>query len=264
MAGPPTVHLSFHNPASTPKGSLYPLSNYAEYDPALPTFISVEYSSYVTDSISIWGTYDPDGGHEIFQDPDKRLIFPFSLAQSFTDHYAKTNYSDATTISSYQTGDRTVTFSGYGTLILPQGPFANVAMVTEVRTNSLGPDSYVYTWYDISNGKKLLYRSENDGSITTAWCADATVTGIHETGVKFTSVVYPHPLTDVSTLNIDPAVNLDQAVLRLYNAQGEELRSVNVYSHTVSIHREGLPSGLYFYQLYSKGNPQLTGRLMVR
>jgi len=264
MSGPPTIHLSFHAPSSTPQGSQYPLSNYAQFDPALPSMISVEYSSFVTDSVSVWGTYASDGTHEIFQNPDKRLVFPFVFGQTFTDNYAKTNYSDATTISSYQTGTRTVNYAGYGTLILPQGTFTNIALVKETRTNSLGPDSYVYTWYDISNGKKLLYRSENAGSTTTVWCADATVTGINEMNNNVSAVVYPNPVTSVSTLRFDNGLVLNQAVLTLYNNLGEEIKSITVTSNEVRINREGLPQGICFYRLHNNGQVVHTGKIMIQ
>lgn len=262
MTGPPTIHMSFHAPSSTPQGSLYPSSNYAEFDPALTTLVSVEYSSYGADSVSIWGTYASTGTHEIFQDPDKRLIFPFNYGQTFTDNYAKTNYSDATTISSYQTGTRTVTFSGYGTLILPQGTFTNVAKISETRTNSLGPDSYVYTWYDMSNGKKLLFRSENFGNITTAWCADPTSMGMDEIRQSLRTTVAPLPITNVSVLRFDAP--LTGATLKIYNALGEEIRSVNVYSQSVEISREGLPAGTCFYRLVQNGKMLASGKLIIQ
>ncbi len=80
------------------------MSNYARLDPELLSLIEVEYFNFSSDSMVLSGNYAPSGQHEIFQNPDKFLIFPFEYGQSFTDNYYKTNYSDATTISSYQFG----------------------------------------------------------------------------------------------------------------------------------------------------------------
>lgn len=263
MASTPTVHLSFHAPATTPYASLYPAAAHVEFDPALTAAIPYNYLSFLPDSLVEWGNYDPDQEHEIYQNPDKRLIFPFAFGQSFTDTYAKTNYSDATTISSYQTGSRTVTFSGYGTLVLPQGSFSNVGMVTEVRTNSLGPDAYYYTWYDLSNGKRLLFHSENDGSITTVWCADA-VTGIKEKEEQGKVVLFPNPVLSSFVLRIDRTVPLNNTVLKIYNAWGDEIRSVTIANHDARIGREGLPSGTFFYQLHNNGQVVSTGKLVLQ
>lgn len=172
QTGMPEIHFIYGSPGSTPNGSLYPAANYVFYDPALTSFVAYNYVNFSADSIVENGSYSPSTSHEIFQNPDKHLIFPFDYNQSFVDSYAKTNYSDATTISSFQTGTRTVTYSGYGTLILPQGSFTNVALISELRTNSLGPDSYTYTWYEVSSGKKLLLYESNDGDVLVAYNSD--------------------------------------------------------------------------------------------
>jgi hypothetical protein len=262
--GPPTVHLLYGSPSSTPNGSLFPASNYVQYDPALTAVLEYNYYSFVADSITKWGNYAPNGSHEIYQNPDKSLIFPFAYGQSFTDSYAKTNYSDATTISSFQTGTRTVTFCGFGTLILPQGYFYNVAMVSEVRTNSLGPDAYYYTWYDINDGRKLLFRSENNGSITTAWCADPpSPVGLKETKQPAVVKIFPNPMTETVTIKWSSAEKPENLTLKLYNLMGQELRTVSVTGNEASLNRSGLGSGLYFYLLISNEKLIAQGNLVI-
>lgn len=263
QSGTPLLHFSFGNPSSTPNGTLFPSSNYVEYDPALTSIVSYNYYLYTSDSVSSLGSYDPSAAHEVFQNPDKHLIFPFAFGQSFTDNYTKTNYSNATNISSYQTGTRTVSFNGFGTLVLPQGTFNNVALISESRTNNLGPISYEYTWYDISNGRKLLYRSENNGSIVTVWSSAITL-GIQEKNSTVSVVVYPNPIQDISTLKIKTENPLTNAVLKMYNVMGVEIKSMPVKNYEVMIDKEGIETGMIFYNLFNNNTLIHSGKLIVQ
>ncbi len=263
QAGTPTIHLSFNNPSSTPQGTLFPASNYVEYDPALASAISNNYFLYTADSVVKTGSYDPNGAHEIFQNYDKQLVFPFAYGQSFTDSYYKTNYSNATTISSYQSGTRTVSYNGYGTLILPQGSVSNVALISESRTNSLGPVSNYYTWYNVSNGKKLLYRSENNGSIITVWCSE-TVSGIHEKTNPVSVTLYPNPVQNISIIKLQSVIPLSNASLKIYNVLGAEIKVIPVKDQEAIIEKSGLDSGIMFYNLYNNDQLIYSGKLIIQ
>lgn len=262
MGGYPTVNLSFHPSSSTPNGALYPSSNYSEFDPALTAVVAYNYFGISNDSVVEWGSYNPDTKHEIFQNPDKHLIFPFTLGQTFTDTYKKTNYSDATTISSIQTGTRTVTFLGHGNLILPQGTFSNVGLIAETRTNSLGPDSYYYTWYDISNGKKLLYRSENGSSITTVFCSDIA-TGIIDHSSSNALNIYPNPTNSQFKLELIDWNSLNEYNMVIYNSAGIPVLKAPVQNKTIDINRNDLPSGTYFVQITSNGTIYSSKKLII-
>lgn len=265
QAGPPTIHLSYHPSSGTPQGAQYPSSNFCEYDPALTSIISYNYCGFGTDSLVQWGAYASNGTHEIFQDPDKRLIFPFNYGQSFTDNYAKTNYSNATTVSSYQTGIRTVTYDGFGTLVLPQGSFGNVALISEVRTNSLGPDSYNYTWYEVSTGKKLLYRSENNGSTTTVWCADpAAPVGINTGYAKVKLNVFPNPMSEKVTFKIETDEKMINATMILFNTLGQEVRSAKILGPELTIERGELENGVYFYSIIADNKTLIREKLVIQ
>lgn len=262
-SGIPMINFSYSVSSSTPNGGLYPNSNYCFFDPSLTAFIAYEYENYNSDSIVEWGSYEPDASHEIFQDPDKHLIFPFSYGQSFVDSYAKTNYSDATTVSSNQTGTRTVTYNGFGTLILPQGTFTNVALISELRTNSLGSDSYLFTWYDISNGKKLLRRSENGSSISTAWCIDMP-TNIEKRNIAENITLYPNPFSSSAVLNVISDIENIHLNMNIFNVLGKEILNLPITDGKTVISRNGLPSGLYFFTI-SKGSQEIlkSGKIII-
>ncbi len=243
QSGTPSLNLIYGNPSATPNASLFTNSNYVLYDPALLTIVSYDYLNISADSMVRVGQYQPSTAHEIYSNPDRTLIFPFSFNQSNTDTYAKTNYSNATTISSNQTGTRTTTYSGYGTLIMPQGTFNNVALISSVRTNSLGPDSYTYTWYDINSGKQLLLYSENNGSVTLAYTTDLN-TGDQELS-ETKMLAFPNPTEN--TLFLNNVNNIQD--FRIFNAQGQ---AVNCQVTNNSFDVSTLPKGLYFLESTDK------------
>lgn len=263
QSGTPTIVLSYFGSSTTPHATLFPNSNYCEYDPNLLSVVSYNYSGINPDSMVQWGTYASNGSHEIFQNPDKRLVFPFAFGQSFTDSYAKTNYSNATTVSSTQTGTRTVTFAGYGTLTLPQGTYTDVALITETRTNSLGPNSFDYNWIRLSDGKRLLFRSENNGSITTVWCNNVS-SGLDESLLYAKASVFPNPISaSQTTLNIESAAKLDAREWVLFDSTGKEKVRIPINGNTISIKNDLPSAGLYFYVLYNETNPLASGKLII-
>ncbi|MGZ3863390.1 MAG: T9SS type A sorting domain-containing protein [Bacteroidia bacterium] len=244
----PAIHFVYVNPSTTPNGSLFPTANYAQYDPALTSVIGYEYYNFSADSMTRTGTYDPSTAHEIYSDPDKRLIFPFSYGQSFSDNYKKTNYSNSTTVSSVQTGSRTVTFNGFGTLILPQGSFSNVALISELRTNSLGGNEYTYTWVDINNGNGLLYYHDNAGSITTVYTLEA-VNAIQNIDLSHAVTLAPNPASNNCQLHIQTNDVLVNSELSIFDSFGREISKEIFNGNTVNISKRNAAPGLYFYEI---------------
>lgn len=259
QAGLPMIHLKYHTSTATPFDSLFPNANYAEFDSALISSIGLTYYGIDSDSIVEWGSYEPDGKHEIFQNPDKHLIFPFSLGDSFTDNYAKTNYSDATTVSSYQTGNRTVNYCGFGTLKLPQGTFSEVALIIEHRTNSLGPDSYTYTWYEVRTGLKLLFRSENGTSITTAWYAEQP-TGDISIDLKSELHAFPNPARDLITIT---GTDSGLKCVKIFNNSGELMLEKVADSSSVKLSVSDFSPGIYLIEIISKTGSIQVKKLMI-
>ncbi|HNQ12392.1 MAG TPA: T9SS type A sorting domain-containing protein [Bacteroidia bacterium] len=244
-AGYPVLNMVYVSSVGTPYASLYSQSNYVEYDPALTSVLEYHYLKLNSDSLVTVGTYPSSGAHEDYTDLDKHLIFPFSYGQSFTDTYAKTNYSNASTISSYQNGTRMVTFAGFGTLILPQSTFNNVAMVTEMRTNNLGPNSTYITWYDINTGRKLLYYSENNGNVTVAY-SNSISTSIDEDGSRIKTLAYPNPTNGI--IFIDDLPN--QTIVYIYDVNGR-LMDQSI-SNNNSLDVQNLSSGNYILRFKDK------------
>ncbi len=244
----PVLNFSYFNPNTTPYSALYPAANYAFYEPSLTSLIEYEYDYICSDSVVLQGSYAPSTEHEIYQNGDKRMIFPFFYGQTFSDTYEKTNYSDANTVSSYQNGTRTVTFSGYGTLILPQATFSDVALISETRTNNLGPDSYVYTWISFSNGHSLLRYSINGSSITTVFTTDMP-TGIALQENESAVSVYPNPA--VGYFTVQTPQHTDK--VSITSADGRTVYHNELNSGATSIRLHAQP-GIYFVHIWNQNN----------
>jgi hypothetical protein len=259
QTGMPTVTFSYNSPSSTPYAALYPSANYAEYDPALTSVVAYNYYGFSADSIVEWGSYDPSTQHEVFQNPDKQLVFPFSFGNTFTDTYAKTNYSNATTVSSYQNGTRTVVFSGFGTLTLPQGTFTDVCLVSETRTNNLGPDSYTYTWYQLGTGKRLLYRDENGSSITTAFTNQAPSTGLNDSFAASVFQVSPNPAQNKICVNS----NKRMKEINLYNMLGELLLTHPADACRENVFIDQVSEGVYVIEALNEDNTKARKKVLI-
>ena len=260
QSGTPVVSLINGDPAQTPNGSLFSNSNFVQYDPALVAFLSYEYYQLSPTAWEKWGDYAPSTEHEIYQNPDKRLQFPFSYGESFVDTYAKTNYSNATTISSAQTGSRTVTFSGYGTLLLPQGTFNNVGLLSDVRTNSLGPDSTTFTWWDITHGKRLLIFSENNGDVNAGFTSDNPLS-VSEIATSESIQIFPNPST--GNFRITTENQSDLKNITIYNALGQIIYSNDAPQHTNEVNLSNTAHGICFVSI-STADKNFTKKILVQ
>ncbi len=62
--------------------------------------------------------------------------------------------------------------------------------------------------------------------------------------------VYPNPFTDYTTIELSDAVQTKK--IELIDIHGRIVRIIdNVNSNSVTIHRENLPSGIYFIRIHS-------------
>ncbi|NLJ06474.1 MAG: T9SS type A sorting domain-containing protein [Sphingobacteriales bacterium] len=247
QSGTPAINFVYGDPTLTPNGNLYPSSNYVQFDPMLTAVLGYLYYQLNSDSFVSWGDYQPSTQHEIFQNPDKRLIFPFTYGNSFNDTYSKTNYSNATTVSSYQTGSRTVSFNGFGKLILPQGSFNNVALISELRTNSLGPNSTDFTWYNLEDGRQLMYYAENNGKITIFYSTDSP-SGMADNDQNQKLMIFPDPVSEkLQILNSSEIFDY-----QIFDLNGRLIKIG--YTENSKIMINDVPAGLYILYLFSNDN----------
>jgi len=74
-------------------------------------------------------------------------------------------------------------------------------------------------------------------------------------------IVYPNPFTDYTTIELPDAVHTKK--IELIDIHGRTVRSIdNVNSNSVTIHRDNLPSGIYFIRIHS--NDTYVKKVVIR
>ena len=114
----------------------------------------------------------------------------------------------------------------------------------------------VYT-YD-SNGNLTEYIYYDWDTITNDWLVvgkqvpywSELTTSISDNNIDPNYIVYPNPFTDYTTVKLSDVVKTKK--IELIDIHGRILRTIdNVNSNSVTIHRENLPSGIYFIRIHS-------------
>lgn len=260
--GTPTVNFSVSVPSGTAFASDYPNANWYWTDPALSSVVGHHYYTLTADSLAMWGIHTTGQNYEIYDNPEMELKLPFSFNDNYVNTYSKTNYYANGSVSSYNTGTNTLTYDAYGTLILPNGTFNNVARIKNVRTNSLGPTTTSYDWYLISTGE-LLLNYETNGGLQVVY-NNSVPSGIDDVNANnFSVIVSPNPFTTSSTLKINSSEILKNAEVKIYDVPGKEVKSIPVNSNEIIINRKGLENGIYFYSLINNQTIVKTGKLVV-
>ncbi len=76
--------------------------------------------------------------------------------------------------------------------------------------------------------------------------------------------VYPNPMNESAILQIDNSVILVDAQLSLYDVNGALVRSISsITSNVVTLDRDGLSAGVYFFTLINNGGELATGKLVI-
>ncbi len=160
---------------------------------------------------------------------------------------------------------------GYGFAINTNGYYASAAAfsyfweynsITDIWT--MKPNSSAYPRMDgvsFCIGNKG-YLGMGDG-INDFWeyTPDST-TGIPELPNPIKTTLSPNPFSDKTMLTI--AGNSSNASLNIYDIQGQKIRSIAVENNKqITIERNELPSGIYFYQLTDDKNTLATGKLIA-
>jgi len=89
--------------------------------------------------------------------------------------------------------------------------------------------------------------------------------GINEITKENKSVkLYPNPFASSATITIDPTVKLNMANLIVYNVLGEEIRTINnINNNTITLEKDDMSSGVYFYKLVNSNSEIATGKFII-
>ena len=81
---------------------------------------------------------------------------------------------------------------------------------------------------------------------------------------KATIRIYPHPLSDESTMEIQDANHLKDLSISIYSIHGQLLRTEEIINPRFHLLSKGnLTKGLYFFTIHAKGSQLTSGKLLV-
>jgi hypothetical protein len=124
------------------------------------------------------------------------------------------------------------------------------------RSIGVGCDSYSLLCY-FENG--ILKYKNPDLQFCHYW-----PTGTNENTETDPAVtIFPHPVTDISVMDIKGIENFNRVTVKFYNLFGNEVLSEKAKKN-IEIQKGKMPSGLYFYRISVDGRLVQTGKLIIQ
>jgi len=255
-----------------------------------PSGNGTTYNQSTGTALSQTGVYVDASDFAVYTDPMDQLHFPFSFTNTFTDTYSGgLLYTlSGTPVTAIETGTVTVTYDGYGTLILPSptGTLLNVARVHSSQNfkDSAqlfgGPvneiyDLETYTWY----------MPGYHGPVLTVSTATNASLGLNTKTVSYAyKQVANHDavpvVTDLSSsVNIYPNPASNYVYISYYNATNQNVRTTimdmtgrevavvadetTTGKTNVNFNASSLPKGIYLINLQS-GTETVSRKLEIQ
>ena len=125
---------------------------------------------------------------------------------------------------------------------------------SQINDTSRYREVYSYDAY----GNQTEHIWDNWDSVTNDWVFGSKwvyywselTTSISNNIIDLNYIVYPNPFTDYTTIELSDAVQTQK--IELIDIHGRIVRTIdNVNSNSVNIHRDNLPSGIYFIRIHS-------------
>lgn len=247
-----TYTTSYINPTSAPNASLFPTATIASNELGGNNY---EFNRSSGSNFEYLGRYDV-GGPElmVFSNTGILRSWPISFGSSSTDSWAALQSNTSGTMS--MVGNVTVTATGAGTVILPNGKVHNNCLqVVETITLTVTSGTVVMSGYmknfsyysSLSKHPIFEINYEAMGSLKFFASAntDALYTSVDENkAIVESAMIFPNPVKDV--LHISAPSNDAISSIEVMDIQGRNVLSMN---HTNSINVEALEQGLYVLKL---------------
>jgi hypothetical protein len=102
---------------------------------------------------------------------------------------------------------------------------------------------YIRSWWDLDMNDWLY-------SLKSVSYWSELTTSIPNNFIDLNYIIYPNPFTDYTTIKLSDAEKIQK--IELIDIHGRTVRSIdNANSNSVTIHRQNLPSGIYFIRIQS-------------
>lgn len=284
--------LGFISSVGTPYASNFPLSNLAGFDATTNAwiyFISNSSGFYVN------GGYSTAffGGIVLKYNPAQLIVpAPFTYNDTRISNY-RFEYADTTSlvptadsVKYIINGTINMIGDGYGALTLPNANYPNTLRIksTTVQSDTIQvkfpfigwstfstsqTQSTNYRWVKngtASNALLLEIAADSAGqtSNTSSYLLNSGVVAVNnEVKNESKTTAYPTPAKDFITFSFNIRLNND-AVLVIYNAQGQKVKQINVGNldiFTISVNL--FVNGVYFYNVVSTNGLEDKGRFVV-
>jgi len=115
------------------------------------------------------------------------------------------------------------------------------------------------------NNKGYIVAGNYAGSCTfcnEVWEYNSSVSNINEFQIMVLFSIFPNPFSDQTTLQTDNF--LHSATLTVDNVFGQTVKEIkNISGQTITLHRDNLPSGVYFVRLTQDNKIITTNKLVI-
>ncbi len=212
------------------------------------------YSGYYNYLKSIWLdglplTHSCDGRDQ--SAPTSHYMFPGNLHGGSTDPYFTDDLNESTCGNA--PGDRRFIISA-GQFTLDPGEVNCISVgVVWAKATSGGPIASVDLMLSTDSVIQVLFDS----------CFAAFRTGIHEISVQENITIAPNPFSHATTIKFNNPQGISYS-LQVYDMRGILVKNItDIKNNFVTIEKESLSNGMYFFKLTSENRHSSSGRLVI-
>lgn len=253
---------------STPYSATFTNSNICFLSPGQYDYFLASNTAYQS-----LGSYVGNGPAVIYNPPKDILQYPFIYNTSYTTNYQSSSPGPNPTAVS---GTVTVSYDGYGTLVLPNGTYTNAIRIhsQDIYTQNQGTVSIdvsttdLYNWY--INGNHLpvatvsTFTSTSFGTFSSGAYLNSIATSIHSTGVDNSTLrLFPSP--SKNTLNIKYGYVTDASKAELIDMDSKVVITNTIEpgsaDHQMDI--SSVAKGVYVVKVYFSDGTTLTSKVVI-
>lgn len=129
------------------------------------------------------------------------------------------------------------------------------------KTNSPGLPRKYATGFSIGNKGYIGMGYDSTSMLRDFWEFDPNGNGVNDIENRISLSLFPNPFSTQATLLSDNL--LSNAALTIYNSRGQAVKQITgVSGRSITLHRDNLPSGLYFLSL-REGCKLFTDKLII-
>ena len=259
------TQLNYLEPATTPFISTFPLTTHVFTDLSFPNV----YAYYQASSTEIFylGLEAGTGWH-INTDAEKVFDLPMMYGHSFTDAWVA-NVRPINGPDFIRTGTSTVTYNGYGTVILPGGTYTDCARIetiqvcsdTSVINGTANSIRNAVTYFKPGLSFPVFHTEVTlveftlgfDTVEAKSFALNELATGIHALNAPgILARVYPNPASGHATFQLIESPS-DAHTAILLDATGRTVRVLsdasNLFTRQLDVDVSGLQPGTYFIRV---------------